>query len=298
MDLATEESILLLIVANSEEGARFQRSMCASGVWAGAILIAEAWNLTDLQDKSTSLRSELKRLGYLGDVPCSAAEPGIPLGAHFELHIEQGPILEQQQKLVGIVNSVQAYKWYTLKVIGRNAHTGTTPFSARKDPVLAAAKMIAAASELAKKYDALASTGVINIPTTTSINTIASEVIFTLDMRHPNDDVLEDIHQQLLNLFNEIANTDGQGVEIEFSMDFDSPAVKFHPDCVEVTRKAALKVVGKQGVLDMTSGAGHDSVFTSRHCPSSMIFVPCKDGVSHHPREYCSPENWCVTPRA
>ena len=279
--------------STSEEGARFQRSMCASGVWAGAFRITEAWNLTDAQDNNITLLGELNRLGYLGDIPCSATEPGgYLLGAHFELHIEQGPILEQRQKVVGVVNSAQAYQWYTFKITGKDAHTGTTPFGARRDPVLAAAKMIAAANELAKKSGALASTGWIKVPTTSSINTIASQVIFTLDIRHAHNDVVRDLHQRVLETFYQIAIADGQGVHIQWSLDFDSPSVEFHPDCVRVTREAARKVVGEQGVLDMTSGAGHDSVFTNRHCPTSMIFVPCKDGVSHHPTEYCSPEHW------
>lgn len=269
--------------------------MCASGVWAGVIPIDEAWNLTDPSDETITLKAELERTGYLGDIPCSAAEPGFPLGAHFELHIEQGPVLEQQQKLVGIVEAAQAYKWYTVKIIGRDAHTGTTPFSARKDPVLAAAKMIATANELAKKSNALASTGWIRVPTTSSINTIASEVTFTLDLRHPRDDILQDLHRQVMAAFDEIASSDGRGVELKWSLDFDNPAVKFHPDCVRATKEAALKVAGAQGVLEMTSGAGHDSVFTNRHCPTSMIFVPCKNGVSHHPTEYCSPEHWYIS---
>ena len=254
--------------------------------------MTEAWSLTDPQDNSITMRSELERLGYLKNFPCSATGAGFPLGAHFELHIEQGPILEENQKTIGIVTSVQAYKWYTCKVIGRNAHTGTTPFSAREDPVLAAAKMIAAASEVAKSHGGLASTGLINVPTASSINTIASEVTFTLDIRHSNNDALDQINRLILSSFNEIAISDGKGVQIQSTLDFDSPATKFHPECIRVTREAALRVVGKQGVLDMTSGAGHDSVFTNRHCPTSMIFVPCKNGVSHHPTEFCSDEHW------
>ncbi|KAL2826267.1 hypothetical protein BDW59DRAFT_171918 [Aspergillus cavernicola] len=273
----------------NEEGARFPKSMCSSGVWAGAIPIQEAWNLRDIHDNQVSLRSELEIHGYLGDIPCSNV--ACPLTAHFELHIEQGPILQESNRSIGVVTGAQGYQWLKLTISGQDAHTGTTPLSARRDPLLAASKMIVASNEIAKKHGALASTGILRIPDNSSTNTVASEATFMLDIRHPEDQVVHKVQKECLQAFDQIARQDGKGVSFEWTLDTDSPAVKFHPDCVRSIQTAAQDLLGESGWIEMTSGAGHDSVYTSRHCPTAMIFVPCRDGVSHHPTEYCSPQD-------
>lgn len=264
--------------------------MMASGVWAGKIPLKQAYSLPDIFDPSATVKSELQRLGYIGDVACSST--GYPLGAHFELHIEQGPILEESGKKIGVVQGGQAYRWFTVTVSGRDAHTGTTPFKSRSDPLLAASKMIVSSNAIAKKLGALASTGVFKIPPSSSTNTIASNVTFTLDIRHPDDAVVDEVQRLCTESFQAIAKEDGRGVKVDMSLDTDSPATKFDPDCIKMVEKAATKLVGADGWLHITSGAGHDSVNTSSRCPTTMIFVPCKDGVSHHPEEYCSPEDW------
>ncbi|KAJ5156634.1 hypothetical protein N7492_009437 [Penicillium capsulatum] len=274
----------------NEEGARFPKSMCSSGVWAEAIPIQKAWDLRDIHDSSVTLRSELERHGYLGDIPCSATS-GFKLGAHFELHIEQGPILPENGRSIGIVQGAQGYRWLTFTVDGKDAHTGTTPFSARHDPLLAASRMIAASNDIARHHDALASTGIIKVPSNASTNTVASQVAFTLDIRHPNDNVVERVQEECLRAFAQIASADGKGVSFNWTLDTDSPAVKFDQGCVASIKEAADGLVGPDGSMLMTSGAGHDSVYTSKHCPTAMIFVPCRDGVSHHPTEYCTPED-------
>lgn len=279
-----------MCVSNSEEGARFPKSMMASAVWAGKVPLEQAYSLPDIFDPSVTVKSELQRLGYLGGVACSSA--GYPLGAHFELHIEQGPILEESGKKIGVVQGGQAYRWFTVTVSGRDAHTGTTPFKSRSDPLLAASKMIVSSNAIAKKLGALASTGVFKIPPSSSTNTIASNVTFTLDIRHPDDAVVDEVQRLCTESFQEIAKEDGRGVQVDMTLDTDSPATKFDPDCIKMVEKAATKLVGADGWLHITSGAGHDSVNTSSQCPTTMIFVPCKDGVSHHPEEYCSPEDW------
>ncbi len=281
------------LTRRSEEGARFPKSMVSSGVWAGAIPMDKAWNLADVFDPATTMKSELQKHGYLGDVACSSdAAAGVPLSAHFELHIEQGPILERAGKKIGVVSGAQAYKWFTFTVVGRDAHTGTTPLEARSDPLLAAAKMIASSHAIAKKYGALASTGIVKIPTNSSTNTIASETSFTLDIRHPEDGVVAEVEKLCLDSFRQISKEDGKGVALSWTLDTDSPAVKFDWDCIQAVEAAATELVGPDGWLPITSGAGHDSVYTSSRCPTTMIFVPCRDGVSHHPEEYCSPEDW------
>lgn len=278
------------LVLLSEEGARFPKSMVSSGVWAGAIPLEEAYNIADIFDPKATMGSELRRHGLVGDVPCSSEAN--PLGAHFELHIEQGPILESGQKKIGVVQGAQAYKWLTITVHGRDAHTGTTPLGMRRDPILAAAKMIAASNTIAQNNKALASTGILKIPPGSSTNTLASQTSFSLDIRHPEDSVVSTVMDQCLQAFERISKEDGRGVEFTWTLDTDSPAVKFDPGCIKAVQDAADELVGPGGSLPITSGAGHDSVYTNKRCPTTMIFVPCRDGVSHHPEEYCSPEDW------
>ena len=280
-----------MLTVHSEEGARFPRSMCASGVWAGVIPIETAWNLRDIHDPNVTLRSELERHGYIGAIPCDAIS-GIQLGAHFELHIEQGPMLLENGRSIGVVEGAQGYRWFTFTVHGKDAHTGTTPLSARHDPLLAASRMIAASNDIAKRHDALASTGIIKVPPNASTNTLPYQVTFTLDIRHPKDSIVHAVQEECLDAFTQIASQDGKGVSLDWSLDTDSPAVKFDQGCVASIQAAADHLVGPTGSMLMTSGAGHDSVYTNRHCPTAMIFVPCRDGVSHHPTEYCSPEDW------
>lgn len=290
---ASAHAWLLTLVLCSEEGARFPKSMVSSGVWAGAIPINEAWNLQDIVDPSSTIKSELQRIGYFGNVACSSdPTTGIPLSAHFELHIEQGPILERARKKIGLVQGAQAYKWLTITVIGRDAHTGTTPLETRKDSLLAAAKMISSSHAIAKRHGSLASTGIFKIPPNSSTNTICSRTSFTLDIRHPDDAVVAQVSRLCLESFQEICKEDGQGVSLHWTLDTDSPAVKFDRECIQAAEAAANCLVGPDGWLPITSGAGHDSVYTSIKCPTTMIFVPCKDGVSHHPEEYCSLEDW------
>ncbi|KAL7916575.1 hypothetical protein GGI35DRAFT_433484 [Trichoderma velutinum] len=280
----------------NEEGARFPKSMMASGVWAGKIPLEHAYSIPDILDPSATVRSELQRLDYIGDVACSST--GYPLGAHFELHIEQGPILQDTKRRIGVVEGGQGYRWFTITLTGRDAHTGTTPLNNRSDPLLAASKMIASSNEIARKLNALASTGVLKIPPNSSTNTITSQVTFTLDIRHPNDAVLDELHRLCFESFESIAKKDGRGVQFDWTLDTDSPATKFDPDCIAMVEKAATDLVGPNGWLHITSGAGHDSINTSSQCPTTMIFVPCKDGVSHHPEEYCSPEDCALGTQA
>ncbi|XWW94526.1 hypothetical protein V2A60_002469 [Cordyceps javanica] len=273
----------------NEEGARFPVSMMASGVWAGKIPLETAWNTRDVFDPSKTVRSELERHGLVGPVACS--HEAYPLAAHFELHIEQSPVLQDTGKKIGVVQGAQAYKWFTVHVAGRDSHTGTTPLYMRRDPLLAAARMIASAHDIAKSHGALASTGILKIPPTSSTNTIAAHVSFSLDVRHPEDGVVAAVVDEIHESYARIAKEDGKGVSYTTTLDTNSPAVKFDKDCIRAVENAADKTVGRDRWCHLTSGAGHDSVYTSQICPTTMIFVPCKDGVSHHPEEYTSPQD-------
>ncbi|KAK3934285.1 amidase [Diplogelasinospora grovesii] len=279
----------------NEEGARFPISMVSSGVWAGEIPLDRAHNLQEVGGGTATMKSELERIGFLGSLP--ASYKAMPLAAHFELHIEQGPILEAEKQKIGVVKGVQAYRWYTVEVTGREAHTGTTPFSSRGDAMLAAARMIALSHDSARKHSALASTGILTL-TPGSVNTIPGAVRFSLDVRAPLDSTVEALEKEFKEQFAKIVSkesTGGLAVEVNWQTDSVSPAIHFHEDCITAVREAAVSVTGKEALVrDMVSGAGHDSVYASRHCPTSMIFVPSRNGISHNPEEYTNPEDCAI----
>ncbi|KAI1366466.1 hypothetical protein F5Y08DRAFT_132981 [Xylaria arbuscula] len=284
----------------SEEGARFPISMCSSGVWAGEIPLETAYNLREVGGGSATMRSELERIGYLGSIP--ASHKNTPMAAHFELHIEQGPLLEAEKQKIGVVHGVQAYRWFTVDVVGRDAHTGSTPLGNRADAMLLAARLITHTHRLATKHSALASTGILSL-SPGSTNTIPGHVSFTLDVRAPADATVEAMEADLKQDFAALAAgenvqglldgaTPSRPLEVSWRTDSVSPATLFHSDCIAAVRASAEAVTGDRSLVrDMTSGAGHDTVYASRHCPSSMIFVPSKNGVSHNPEEYTSPED-------
>ncbi|KAI6717069.1 beta-alanine synthase [Diplocarpon mali] len=285
----------------NEEGARFPISMISSGVWAGAYALEKAYGLTEVGGIVTQ-KSELERIGYLGTV--DASYQANPIGAHFELHIEQGPILEKSEGKIGAVEGVQAYKWFKITVEGADCHTGTTDFQNRSDAMLTAAKLILHSHNRATELGCLASTGILTLKPG-STNTVPGWVQFSLDIRSQEDAVLLKLEQALKFEFAEIAagkdlgglnalGTKGRGCTVDWQLDADSPATQFNEDCIKCVEASAADMLGANAgrkVQRMTSGAGHDSVYTSRRAPTSMIFVPCRDGVSHNPSEYSSPED-------
>ncbi|KAF8464318.1 hypothetical protein JB92DRAFT_3064642 [Gautieria morchelliformis] len=275
----------------NEEGARFPKSIVSSAVWAGAISLEDAWNLKEVIGDATQ-KSELQRIGFLGDTPCSYK--GMPLGGHFELHIEQGPHLEASSLKVGVVKGAQAVRWYTVTVSGRECHTGSTPFFARSDAMLCAAKIIVASNAIAKAHSGLASTGIIHaFPGST--NTVPGKVVLSLDMRHPQNSALDALDAALHKEVDRIAQEDSErGCVVDWRLDTDAKATVFNEDCIRCVQDSADAVVGRENAREMTSGAGHDSCMTSLRCPTSMVFVPSKDGVSHNPVEYTSPEDCAI----
>lgn len=295
----------------NEEGARFPMSMVSSGVWSGDIPLQKAHDLKSVipSNDTATMRSELERIGYLGPVPCSWESS--PMAAHFELHIEQGPILEAENRRIGVVQGVQSYKWFTVTVKGRDSHTGATSFQHRADALLTASKMILASHKIASKHSALASTGILTLKPG-STNTVPGFVQFSLDVRAPQDSTVEAVESECRAAFSALAagedfmalntgdTTSTRHCSVDWRTDFVSPATHFHEDCISCVQAAGQdlcrdeipaqgKDLGAWGKL-MTSGAGHDSVYANKRCPTSMIFVPCRDGVSHNPAEYSSPE--------
>lgn len=286
----------------NEEGARFPISMVSSGVWAGKIPIEKAYSLQEVGGGKQTMKQELERIGYLGAMESSYN--AMPIAAHFELHIEQGPRLESQKQKIGVVHGVQAYRWHTIKVNGRDSHTGTTDFANRSDAMLTAAKMILHSHRLAAKHSCLASTGLLNLKPG-STNTVPGNVHFALDIRAGEDDRLMMLEHELKVDFDKIAKNEavddlneggiiGRGCAVEWTLDAPSEAIKFDEDCIRCVDESARELFGdKHEILTqaMISGAGHDSVFCSKVAPTSMIFVPCRDGISHNPAEHCSQED-------
>lgn len=300
----TTEGPVGLINWTNEEGARFPMITMASGVWAGSIPLEVAWNCVEVTpptdgSEPRTVKQELERIGFLGDVPASYESN--PIAAHFELHIEQGPVLEDEGQKIGVVTGAQGYSWYEVTVMGRDSHAGTTPLSARKDALLAAARMVAAGNEVAKKVDGFITTGRFDVEPG-SVNTVAKKVTFTLDVRHPENSRKADMAAQCRGLFDKIAKEEcGRGVEVHWKTLAETDATVFHEDCIKVVEESAEEVCGRlEGISQgrklwrhMLSGAGHDSCHVSKRCPTAMVFTPTRDGMSHTPDEYCSPEN-CV----
>ncbi|KZT36324.1 putative N-carbamoyl-L-amino acid hydrolase [Sistotremastrum suecicum HHB10207 ss-3] len=268
----------------NEEGARFPPAMLSSGVWAGAFELGWAHERKDLN--GVGLKEELQRIDFLGDAPCDYQKN--PLSAHFEVHIEQGPILEQKDLSVGVVTGVQAINWYSIELRGREQHCGTTPMNSRADTLLCAAKMIVKVNEVAHTVPgALASVAVIN-STPQAINTLAGRVQFNIDARAPSDERLAFLDEELERELRHVASQEGVKVE-KWDKFWNSPRTVFDRTAVDAVRKSA-KDSGFEYV-EIQSGAGHDSVYTARRCPTAMIFIRCKGGISHNPAEYSTSED-------
>jgi hydantoinase/carbamoylase family amidase len=279
-DISTEYPTGVINWTN-EEGARFPISMVSSGVWAGAFPIQKAYDLVEVGGGKATQKSELERIGYLGSM--EASHIANPIGAHFELHIEQGPILEASGGKVGAVEGVQAYKWFTITVKGRDCHTGTTDFQNRSDAMLTAAKLILHSHNKASELGCLASTGILTLKPG-STNTVPGFVRFSLDIRSKEDAKLSNLEAALRKDFSLIAagedigsvnalGTKGRGCSVEWQLDTDSPATRFHHDCIACIEASAADMIGARAstqVQRMTSGAGHDSVYTSRVAPTAM----------------------------
>ncbi|KAH3898800.1 M20 family metallo-hydrolase [Saccharomycodes ludwigii] len=271
----------------NEEGARFPMACTGSSVWAHALPLKEAYELMSIgEDTPESVYESLTNTGYLGDIDASY-ESGQNFHGIFELHIEQGPILENEKKDIGIVVGVQSWHWQKIIVTGQGAHAGTTPWELRHDALLASSKMIIAANKLAKKYKGLFTCGVIDaLPY--SVNIIPGEVSFTTDFRHTSDETLKQIVKEATEEFAQIITEEGCEIKTEILQ--YNPAVHFNKTCIECVSRSAYAQFPKDKVRTITSGAGHDSCLTSLHCPTSMIFIPSKNGLSHNYHEYSSPE--------
>jgi N-carbamoyl-L-amino-acid hydrolase len=273
---------LMLINWTNEEGSRFSPAMLSSGVYAGVFDREYAHGRTDRQ--GIRFDEALANSGYRGP----AAIGSVRFGAMFELHIEQGPILEAEGIPIGVVQGAQAVRWYDVTITGRSAHTGTTPMHLRKNALLGAARIIEAVNDIALSYGprAVATVGVIEVKPN-SRNVIPGTAIFSVDLRHPEDAILAEMQTRLHADVQRIAATLDLQSRVETV--WDSPAVLFDPGCIAAVRAGAASA--GFATRDITSGAGHDSVYVARVAPTTMIFVPSVGGLSHNEAEYTSPED-------
>ncbi len=276
VDMGYESNAPLMIVNwTNEEGSRFAPAMLCSGVYAGVFTPEFAWSREDRQ--GIKLGDELERIGYKGEHKAGA----IKFSSMFELHIEQGPILEAEEKIIGVVTGVQGMRWYEVTVRGQESHTGATPMGLRKNALLGAARMIQAIHEVGMAHlPGVASVGLIeNRPN--SRNVVPGEVFFTIDLRHPDEKILDRMEAAYQAAIPRIASE--LNLEFEEKRIWNSPAVKFAPELIQCVRDGA-KQAG-YATREMASGAGHDAAYINRVTPTTMLFVPCLGGISHNEAE-------------
>jgi N-carbamoyl-L-amino-acid hydrolase len=277
----TTEAPIELINWTDEEGSRFGHSLMGSGTWAGIYSLDKTYGLRDVD--GVSVGEALDSIGYKGP---HAAKP-FPADAYFELHIEQGPILEREGKQVGIVTGAQAQVWYDAVIIGQDSHAGTTPPSARKDALVAAARVVTLVDRLMRERgeDGRGTVGWLTIPQA-SRNVVPGEVRFSVEFRHPDDaqilGLAESFPAEAARL---VAET---GCRLDLTELFRIPAQPFDPSCVDLVRQATQRLGFSS--REIISGAGHDAVYVARSIPTAMIFTPCKDGLSHNEAESILPE--------
>ena len=266
----------------NEEGPRFQPPMVGSGVFAGAFDLEESLAAKDLE--GNTLGGELARIGYAGSVEVG----GRPVAAYFEPHIEQGPILEAEEKVIGVVTGAQGQRWYEATVTGQEAHAGPPPMDVRRDALVGAARMIGEVRRIGVNH-APAGRSTVGFVTVhpNSRNVVPGSVFFSVDLRHPDDGALAAMGETLRETFNEVVRDEGLYIKLKETLYF--PAHPFDADCVRSVR-AGAETLG-YAHRDIISGAGHDAVYLSRVAPTGMIFVPCEDGISHAEIEYAKPED-------
>ncbi len=276
VDMGYESNAPLMIVNwTNEEGSRFAPAMLCSGVYAGVFTADFAYGREDRA--GIKLGDELERIGYKGKHKAGA----IRFSSMFELHIEQGPILEAEEKMIGVVTGVQGMRWYEVTVRGQESHTGATPMGLRKNALLGASRMIEAIHQVGMNHlPGVASVGLIeNRPN--SRNVVPGEVFFTVDLRHPDEKILDQMEKAYQEALRKIAIE--LNLEVAEKRIWNSPAVKFAPELIDCVRQGA-KQAGFT-TREMASGAGHDAAYVARVAPTTMIFVPCLGGISHNEAE-------------
>jgi N-carbamoyl-L-amino-acid hydrolase len=277
--IRTEAPIEVAFWTN-EEGSRFVPVMMGSGVFCGAFSLEHAYAAKDTEGKT--VREELERIGYVG----SQVPGDHPIGAYFEAHIEQGPVLEDAGKVIGVVPAVLGLSWYDCVVTGMEAHAGPTPMHLRRDAMQVATRIMQEVVAIALRYQPYGrgTVGMVQVHPN-SRNVIPGQVKFSIDLRNVNDELLDRMHAEILAFVERTGRETGLGATIERVSYI--PPCPFHPDCVDAVRRATERL--GYSTMDVVSGAGHDAIYAARLAPAGMIFVPCKDGISHNEIEDAQP---------
>ncbi|SJM35918.1 Zn-dependent hydrolase [Mesorhizobium delmotii] len=272
-----------IVVTNwtNEEGARFAPAMMASGVFAGVLDQADVYEHVDKDGKKFG--EELERIGWKGTEKVGDRK----IHAFFELHIEQGPILEDEGIDIGVVTHGQGLKWLQVTLTGKEAHTGSTPMPKRRNAGLGMARVIELVHEIAMDYqpDAVGAVGHMEVYPN-SRNIIAGRTVFTIDIRSPEKEVLDAMDGRI----REGIDTICEALDIQYAIDqvghFDP--VTFDAGCVKAIRDAAERLGYSH--RNIVSGAGHDACWINRVAPTAMVMCPCVDGLSHNEAEEISKE--------
>ena len=279
LGIETEAPIEVAFWTN-EEGSRFVPVMMGSGVFAKVFTLETAYAAKDTEGKT--VKDELTKIGYVGP-----QEPGDhPVGAYFEAHIEQGPVLEDNDVTIGVVQGVLGIRWFDCTVTGMEAHAGPTPMELRQDALLAASALVAEVNRIAldRLPHARGTVGSLEVHPN-SRNVIPGRVKLSVDLRAPDDAQLLDMDAALRAACARIAAERGLAIDVEQVVYF--PPQPFTPHLVEAVRANAADL--GYSSMDVVSGAGHDAVYVARVAPAAMIFVPCADGISHNEIEDAEP---------
>jgi len=283
--LVTKRPIEVCIWTN-EEGSRFTPVMMGSGVWAGAFSLEHAQQARD--SAGMTVLEALRQIAYEGSVPCGPSTEHPSFHAYFEAHIEQGPVLEDANLPIGEVIGALGQRWFDVRIHGMDAHAGPTPMHLRKDAMLAAAAMVQEVNTIALSHSPYGrgTVGSLRVEPN-SRNVIPGYVQCSVDFRHPELEGLIDMEARLRRFAEQLAAQNRVDIDIEKVTEF-APC-KFSNSCLDAIRQS-IKTLGLSS-MPIVSGAGHDAVYVARQSPSAMIFIPCKDGISHNEIEDALPEH-------
>jgi N-carbamoyl-L-amino-acid hydrolase len=275
------EAPIELVAWTNEEGTRFAPSMMGSMAFAGLLPLEAVLGSRDVQ--GLAFGDELARIGYRGE-----GLGGQPVGAYFEAHIEQGPVLEETGHTIGVVTGGQGQCWYDLVLDGQAAHAGSTPMARRRDALLGAARVIEAVNRIGTAFPpgGVATVGHL-VASPNSRNVIPGRVSMSIEIRHPDDARRARMDAAVREAV--AAAAAGGGLEATLEKVLDQPATPFDPACVAAVREAAC--AERLAHLDMVSGAAHDAIAIARIAPTAMIFVPCAGGISHNEAESASSQD-------
>ena len=280
LEIKTKHPIVVTNWSN-EEGTRFAPPMLSSGVFGGMHTLDWAYDRVDSEGKTFG--DELVRIGWRGDEEVGERK----MHAFFELHIEQGPILEAEEKDIGVVTHGQGLSWTQITISGTASHTGSTPMPMRRNAGLGMARILEKVEEIALSHapHAVGAAGHVDVYPN-SRNVIPGKVVFTVDMRSPELSVIADMETRLMSESNKIC--DDMGLEVEFEKVGGFDPVKFDEKCVGAIRNASEKLGYSH--MNLISGAGHDACWVNRVAPTAMVMCPCVDGLSHNEAEEISKE--------